>query len=63
MRRLCAKFRLNLHEGRLEGTPSIPLSFLIPPLEVDEFGKVLNETLHPVVQTHVQGISVPETGD
>ena len=52
-RRLVAKFQLRLRGGRLPGTPSIDLSFLIPPLEEDEFGRILQDLVSPVVERHV----------
>jgi hypothetical protein len=53
MRRLVAKFLLRLQAGRLPGTPSIDLSFLIPPLENDEFGRVLHEVVSPIAERYV----------
>lgn len=53
MRRLCARFHLSFTDGRLPGTPHVPMDFLIPPMEQDEFGRALREALLPVVQRHV----------
>jgi hypothetical protein len=53
MRRLCARFKLKFTDGRLPGTPAVPMDFLIPPLAEDRFGRILHQTLMPVVQEHV----------
>jgi len=58
MRRLVAKFKLNLSGGSLPGTPAIDLNFLVPPLECDEFGRVLHDLAFPVVKKHAERLAV-----
>jgi hypothetical protein len=52
MRRLVAKFRLQLQGGRLLGAPRPEFSFLIPPFNEDVFGARLQEVVRPVVERH-----------
>jgi hypothetical protein len=57
MRRLVAKFLLRLQDGQLPGAPRIEHSFLIPSFSEDEFGRILHESLLPIVEGYVSTIS------
>jgi hypothetical protein len=50
MRRLVAKFRLRFSAGRLAGAPGVERDFLLPPLEQDRFGLLLEEQVKPVAR-------------
>jgi FRG domain len=52
MRRIVAKFSIRLQGGRLLDAPRLGLSFLIPSLNEDVFGRELTETLFPIVNRH-----------
>jgi hypothetical protein len=54
MRRLVAKFRLTLRQGRLSGAPPVAADFLIPPVAEDRFGQMLHDELRPIVDAWLQ---------
>jgi hypothetical protein len=56
MRRLVAKFLLRFRGGKLPGAPRIEHSFLVPPEEEDEFGRILRDSLLPIVERYVATI-------
>jgi hypothetical protein len=57
MRRLVAKFRLKLEQGKLPHAPHLERSFLLPAPIDDQFGQELYLSLHPVVERHVAELS------
>ena len=58
MRRVVAKFKLVFTNGILDGSPTFQTDFLIPPLELDEFGARLIETILPSAESFAQEFSI-----
>lgn len=52
MRRIVAKFSIQLRGGKLPGAPHLELSFLIPSFNEDGFGRELTESLFPIINRH-----------
>jgi len=57
MRRLVARFELELTDGNLANAPQIPMEFLIPPPAQDSFSRMLNDELLTRVEEKAKRIS------
>jgi hypothetical protein len=57
MRRVVAKFQLQLEGGRLLGAPRVEFSFLIPSFDEDVFGARLREALCPIVEGYADKLA------
>lgn len=55
-KRLVAKFRLKMKNGKFPGAPKIDLNYLIPPEREDTFGRTLKQSLLPQIEKYLKDI-------